>query len=51
MTDVNAALADEDAHCEALNPIAMPYLRLKITGGGANDATTTLAMKVGIVSS
>jgi len=51
MSAVIAALDDENAHCESINPIAMPYLRLKITGGVGNDATTTLAIEVGKISS
>ena len=51
MSAVIAALDDENAHCESINPIAMPYLRLKITGGAGNDATTTLAIEIGKISS
>lgn len=52
-TAVEAALADENWHIKAITPIAAPYGRVKITGLGApsaNDASTTLQLKIGILN-
>ncbi len=48
--DIESALADEIWHIKKIEPICMPYGRLKITGLGAplaNDASTTLHIKIG----
>jgi hypothetical protein len=53
IADINAALADEDWHIAKIEPIASPYGRFKITGLAdplGNDATTTLQLKLGILS-
>ena len=50
ITTLEAALADEAWHVKKLEPIALPYARLKITGLGApsaNDASTTIQLKLG----
>ena len=44
-SDINAALADENWHHESISPVAMPFMRIKITGSGANHASTTLQVK------
>jgi len=40
--DIESALADENLHQKNIAPPVSKYCRLKITGSGANDATTTL---------
>jgi len=40
--DIESALADENLHYKNIAPPVAKYCRLKITGSGANDATTTL---------
>jgi hypothetical protein len=50
-SDIESALADEIWHIKKVEPICLPYGRLKITGLGApsaNDASTTLQIKIGI---
>ena len=50
VTAVEAALADEDWHIKKIEPVALPYARLKITGLGApsaNHASTTIQLKLG----
>jgi len=44
-SDINAALADEVWHHESISPVAVPFLRVKITATGANHASTTLQIK------
>ena len=44
-SDINATLADEVWHHESIAPVAMPFLRVKITATGANHASTTLQLK------
>lgn len=49
---IESALADENWHIAKIEPICLPFLRLKITGLGAplaNDASTTLQLKLGIL--
>jgi hypothetical protein len=49
-SDIESALADEIWHIKKLEPICMPYGKIKITGLGAplaNDASTTLQIKLG----
>jgi len=46
VSDVESALADENAHVKTLSPVPMKYARFKITGGDGNDASTTLSLKV-----
>jgi hypothetical protein len=49
-SDIVSALADENWHIAKLEPVCMPYGRIKITGLGApsaNDASTTLQLKIG----
>jgi len=51
--DIESALADEIWHTKKIEPVCLPYGRFKITGltgDGANDASTTLQIKVGILS-
>lgn len=48
--NIEDALADEIWHIKKLEPVCMPYGRIKITGLGAplaNDASTTLQIKIG----
>jgi hypothetical protein len=48
--DIESALADELWHIKKIEPVCMPYGRVKITGLGApsaNDASTTLQFKLG----
>ncbi len=48
--NIEDALADEIWHIKKIEPICMPYGRIKITGLGAplaNDASTTLQIKMG----
>ena len=45
-SDGEAALADEVKHYKKLSPVVSVYGRLKITGSGGNDATTTLRAKL-----
>jgi len=40
--DIESALADENLHIKNIAPPVAKYCRLKITGSGANDASTTL---------
>lgn len=51
MADIHANLADTDWHIKSLSPVAMPYGRLKITGGAGNPADATLQMKLSIQES
>ena len=44
-SDINAALADEDWHHESISPVAMPFIRFKITASGSNHLSTTLQIK------
>jgi len=44
--DIEANLADETQHIKKLSPVVSIYGRLKITGSGTNDATTTLRAKL-----
>ena len=49
---IESALADENWHITEIEPLALPFVRFKITGLGApsaNDATTTLQIKLGIL--
>ena len=46
MQDVESALADKTQHFKKLSPVVSKYGRLKITGGGGNDAITTLRAKL-----
>jgi len=50
MADINAALADETMHIESISPVPMPYARIKISGAGGNDASTTIRLRAGIQS-
>lgn len=48
-TNIEDALADEIWHIKKIEPVCMPYGRIKITGLGApspNDASTTLQLKL-----
>lgn len=52
LSDIESSLADELWHIKQISPKALPYGRLKITGLGApnaNDATTTIKIKLGIL--
>jgi len=52
--DIEASLADEIWHIKKIEPAALPYGRFKITGltgVGANDASTTLQIKISILGS
>ncbi len=44
--DVESALADTNQHSKKLSPVTAKYGRLKITGSGSNDASTTLTAKL-----
>ena len=46
MQDVEPALATETQHYKKLSPVVSVYGRLKITGSGSNDASTTLAASI-----
>ena len=51
-TTIETGLNDEIWHIKKIEPICLPYGRFKITGLGApsaNDASTTLQIKVGIL--
>lgn len=52
-TAIESALADANWHIKTITPVAAPYGRIKITGLGApsaNDASTTLQLKIGILN-
>lgn len=44
--DIEADLSDKTQHIKKLSPVVSVYGRLKITGSGSNDATTTLRAKL-----
>ena len=50
VTSIETALADEDWHYKKIEPVALPFARLKITGLAStspNDASTTIQLKLG----
>ena len=44
--DIESDLNDKTQHFKKLSPVVSKYGRLKITGSGSNDATTTLRTKL-----
>lgn len=44
--DIEADLSDKIQHIKKLSPVVSIYGRLKITGSGSNDASTTLRAKL-----
>ncbi len=46
--DIETSLEDSDYHCKTLKPIALPYIRMKITGGATNAASTTINLFLSI---
>lgn len=45
-TDVDASLTDENWHHKAISPVAMPYIRFRITATGSNHSSCTLQIKL-----
>ena len=44
--DIESNLAEGNQHFKKLSPVVSKYGRLKITGSGSNDASTTLKAKL-----